>query len=78
VSGGQGANRKWAGVAGVLRSRIADGTYKPGSVPSIGRLGPELGAARSATARAFRTLEDEGLLERVPGIGYIVQAPAPR
>jgi DNA-binding transcriptional regulator YhcF (GntR family) len=39
--------------------------------------GPELGAARNATARAFRTLEDEGLLERVPGIGYIVQAPAP-
>jgi DNA-binding GntR family transcriptional regulator len=72
---GQDANRKWTGVAGVLRGRIANGTLKPGSRPSIGRLGPELGVARKATARAFRQLEDEGLLERQPGIGYVVLPP---
>jgi DNA-binding transcriptional regulator YhcF (GntR family) len=71
---GQEPNRKWPGVADVLRGRIANGTLKPGSRPSIRRLGHELGVARKATARAFRALEDEGLLERVPGIGYLVTA----
>jgi GntR family transcriptional regulator len=71
---GSGQNRKWPEVADVVRGRIAAGTYKPGSRPSIGRLCPELGVGRNTAARAFRALEDEGLLKREPGTGYTVLA----
>lgn len=71
---GQEPNRKWPGVAGIVRGRIADGTCKPGSRPSIGRLCLELGVGRNTASRALRALEDEGLLKREPGLGYTVLA----
>jgi DNA-binding GntR family transcriptional regulator len=67
-------NRRWPEVAGTVRERIAGGTLEPGSVPSIARLCPELGVGRKTAARALSALEDEGLLERRPGIGYVVRA----
>ena len=67
-------NRKWPEAAGVLRGRIEDGTLKPGAAAAIGPLCPELGVGRRTAARALSALEDEGLLERLPGIGYVVTA----
>jgi DNA-binding GntR family transcriptional regulator len=74
AGGGGPRNIKWPRAAAVLRGRIRDGSLKPGSRPSIGRLGPELGVSRKTAARAFRALEDEGLLKREPGTGYTVTA----
>jgi len=70
-----GQGRRWTEVvADALRERIGNGDLKPGSRPSIGRLCPELGVSRKTAALAFRALEAEGLLERLPGIGYVVLA----
>jgi DNA-binding GntR family transcriptional regulator len=40
--------------------------------PSITTLSQEYGHARQTCAKALRTLEDEGLLTRIPGLGYYV------
>jgi DNA-binding GntR family transcriptional regulator len=40
--------------------------------PSITSLCQELGHARQTCAKALRILEDEGLVNRVPGLGYFV------
>jgi DNA-binding GntR family transcriptional regulator len=61
---------RWEGATAALRGRI--GTMEPGSVPSITRQCPVLGVSRRTAALAFRALEAEGLLKRVPGIGYVV------
>jgi DNA-binding GntR family transcriptional regulator len=51
--------------------------------PSITTLSQQYGHARQTCAKALRTLEDEGLLTRVPGLGYYVtrtsepESPAP-
>ena len=46
---------------------------KPGQpVPSITTLTQDHGVARSTAAKALRLLESEGLVHRVPGLGYYV------
>lgn len=75
-------NLKWPRVAEEVRGRIADGTLKPGAVASIAVIGPELGVKRKTVAKALVSLEAEGLLERRPGVGYVVlgqpgRQPAP-
>jgi len=40
--------------------------------PSITTLSQQYGHARQTCAKALRTLEDEGLLTRIPGLGYYV------
>ena len=70
-------NRKWPQAADALRRRIEDGTLQPGAAAVLGRLGPELGMSRRTAARALSVLEGEGLVERRPGIGYVVTAPGP-
>jgi len=40
--------------------------------PSITPLSQQYGHARQTCAKALRTLEDEGLLTRIPGLGYYV------
>ena len=42
------------------------------SAPSIAFLSQEHGHARPTCSRALRMLEDEGLLTRIPGLGYYV------
>lgn len=68
-------NLKWPAVAGAVRDRIADGTLKPGAVASIGRLAPEFRVSRDTAARALAALEADGVLSRVPGVGYVVLEP---
>lgn len=56
-----------------LRRQITDGTLRTGMpVPSITTLAKNTGHARQTCAKALRTLEGEGLLHRVPGLGYYV------
>jgi DNA-binding transcriptional MocR family regulator len=50
-----------------------DGTLEPGQpAPSITRLSQEHGHARPTCSKALRILEGEGLLTRIPGLGYYV------
>ncbi len=53
--------------------QIQDGTLAPGDpVPSITTLTQEHGIARATAGKALRVLETEGLVYRVPGLGYYV------
>ena len=61
-------------IAQILRQEIARGRYKTGQpVPSITTLVQEYGVARATAAKGLRMLEDEGLIFRVPGLGYFVR-----
>ena len=67
--------RAYVRIAGMLREMISSQALPPGSpAPSITRLCREHGHARQTCGRAMRLLEDEGLLYRVPGLGYYVKA----
>lgn len=75
--------RAYIRLAHRLRRQVLDGTLAPGSpVPSITTLSQQYGHARQTCSRAMRLLEDDGLLFRVPGLGYHVtrdaQAPGER
>jgi GntR family transcriptional regulator len=68
--------RRYVRLAAMLRQRIHDGTLPPGSpVPSITALTEELGWGRQTGGRALQLLEREGLVFRVPGLGYHVASP---
>jgi DNA-binding GntR family transcriptional regulator len=65
--------RAYIRLAAILRKEIADGTLATGMpTPSITTLSQRYGHARQTCAKALRLLEDEGLLTRVPGLGYYV------
>ena len=69
--------RKYMQLANMLRQNIHDGTLAPGDrVPSITDLSAERGWARQTCAQALHALEDEGLLQLVPGLGYHIANPA--
>jgi len=60
-------------LAALIRQQIGDGTLQPGRpAPSITSLSQEHGHARQTCSKALRILEDEGLLARIPGLGYYV------
>jgi DNA-binding GntR family transcriptional regulator len=42
-------------------------------VPSITTLSQEYGVTRKTAGHALRVLEDDGLIYRVPGLGYYVR-----
>jgi DNA-binding GntR family transcriptional regulator len=65
--------RAYVRVAGMLRDMIHSQVLPAGSpAPTITRLCREHGHARQTCGRAMRLLEGEGLLHRVPGLGYFV------
>jgi DNA-binding GntR family transcriptional regulator len=67
--------RAYVRLAAMLRQQIADGALKPGRpAPSLTRLSYVHGYARPTCAKALRMLEGEGLLTRIPGLGYYVAA----
>jgi DNA-binding GntR family transcriptional regulator len=60
-------------IAAIVRQGLEEGRWRTGDpVPSITTLSQEHGVARQTAAKALRLLEDEGLLTRVPGLGYYV------
>jgi GntR family transcriptional regulator len=80
TAGGQHDDpRAYMRLASLLRQQISDGTLRPGQpTPSITTLTQEHGIARQTAAKALRLLEAEGLVYRVPGLGYYVTGSAGR
>jgi DNA-binding GntR family transcriptional regulator len=65
--------RAYVRIADVLRQQITAGLLKTGQpVPSITTLTQDHGVARQTAAKALQVLESEGLVYRVPGLGYYV------
>ena len=67
--------RAYQRLAARIRRQISDGTLEPSRpAPSITSLSQEYGHARQTCSKALRMLEDfEGLLVRIPGLGYYVR-----
>jgi len=66
--------RAYVCIAGILRDEISSGVPPSGSpAPSITTLSREHGHSRQTCAKAVRLLEAEGLLYRIPGLGYYVK-----
>lgn len=64
---------KWRQVAAILKARIADGTYPPGSrVPSVVQLCGEFSIAAVTAQKVMRSLREEGLIRTEPGMGSYV------
>ena len=65
--------RVYRRLAALIRQQIGDGTLQRGqSAPSITSLSQEHGCARQTCSKALRILESEGLVVRIPGLGYYV------
>jgi DNA-binding GntR family transcriptional regulator len=75
MTSGSDDPRAYVRLAALLRGQIESGTLKSGQpTPSITTLSQEHGIARQTAAKALRLLEDEGLVYRVPGLGYYVRS----
>lgn len=60
-------------IATDLRERINSGELQPGdALPSINRIAPEWGCAKTTAAKALNVLKAEGLARGVHGWGTIV------
>ncbi|MCQ4081133.1 GntR family transcriptional regulator [Streptomyces sp. RB6PN25] len=66
-------------IAGALRERIRSGALAAGELlPSELALSAEYGVARNTLRRALAQLEEEGLIESLPGRGRVVRSAAER
>lgn len=64
---------RWRQVAELMRQRIADGTYAPGTrIPSVVQLQEEFGIAGATGQKVHRALRAEGLIYTEPGLGSFV------
>ncbi|MFG2890187.1 GntR family transcriptional regulator [Streptomyces sp. NPDC048248] len=69
---------RWRQVADVIRERIADGTYPPGTrVPSVVEMLEEFGIATTTGQKVHRGLRAEGLIYTEPGMGSFVSKNLP-
>ena len=69
--------RAYMRLAALIREQIASGKLAPGGpLPSIAILRREHGHSRQTVGKAMHVLENEGLIYRVPGLGYYVSAIA--
>lgn len=65
--------RLYLRLAATLRSQIGDGVFARGSrIPAISELCEEYDLSRQTAGKALRLLEGEGVIHRVPGLGYHV------
>jgi GntR family transcriptional regulator len=70
---------KYERLVRVLRSRIEDGTYLPGTLlPSQNDLVREFGVSRPTVIEALRVLRQEGWLDTQTGRGSFVRGRVPR
>jgi len=75
VIGLPGDPRAWVRVARVVLGRIASGELGAGGpAPVRGSLAASLGVSNTTVDRAYRRLAEQGVLCRVPGMGYYVPA----
>jgi GntR family transcriptional regulator len=73
TAAGQPDPRAYMRLASFIREQIADGKLAPGGrLPSIAVLRREQGHSRQTAGKAMRVLADEGIIYRVPGLGYYV------
>jgi len=73
VNLGEADPRSYVRLAAHLRKQILNDDLEPGRpVRSITTLSQEFGHARPTCGKAMRLLKQEGLLIRVPGLGYYV------
>ena len=64
-------------LAALIREQIASGTLAPDRpLPSIAVLRRQHSHSRQTVGKAMRILEGEGLIYRVPGLGYHVSYDA--
>ncbi len=63
--------RAYVRLADLLRDQITPGE----PLPTIGELRRKHGHSRQTVGKALRVLEDEGLIYRVPGLGYYGAVP---
>lgn len=71
--GTEGSPGLYMRLVAIVRQQIIDGKLRPGGpAPSTTFLSQEHRHARPTCSRAMRILEDEGLLTRIPGLGYYV------
>jgi GntR family transcriptional regulator len=74
---GQPDPRAYMRLAALIREQIATGELDPGArLPSIAVLRRDHRHSRQTVGKAMRILEDEGLIYRVPGLGYYVSHDA--
>jgi DNA-binding GntR family transcriptional regulator len=64
--------RAYMRLAAIVRQQIIDGKLRPGGPAPRSPSSQEYGHPRPTCSRALRILEDEGLLTRIPGLGYYV------
>lgn len=65
--------RRYMRLAAAIRAQIADGRLPPEArIPSINILCDEYHLSRQTAGKALRLLEGEGLIRRIPGLGYHV------
>lgn len=65
---------RWKQVYGLIKGRIDDGTYAPGSrLPSVVELLSEFGVATGMGQKVHRALWADGLIVTVPGLGIFVK-----
>ncbi|MFD0774791.1 winged helix-turn-helix domain-containing protein [Streptomonospora algeriensis] len=71
----EGPEPLYSQVAGIVRGRIKDGTYRPNQrVPSESELGDEFDVSRRTVRAAYAILLEEGLIVTSPGRGTFVKA----
>jgi GntR family transcriptional regulator len=69
--------RAYMRLAALIRDQISSGMLAPGGrLPSIAVLRREHAHSRQTVGKAMRVLEDEGLIYRVPGLGYYISQDA--
>jgi GntR family transcriptional regulator len=69
--------RAYMRLAALIRDQIASGTLAPGGqLPSIAVLRRQHSHSRQTVGKAMRILEGEGLIYRVPGLGYYISQRA--
>jgi DNA-binding GntR family transcriptional regulator len=66
--------RRYMRMMDFIRGRIEDGTYKPNElIPPIQEMAEQTGHSRHTISKALRLLQDQGLVERTPGLGYVAR-----
>jgi DNA-binding GntR family transcriptional regulator len=78
ASGGDGADpRAWMRISAALLERISFGQLKPWELlPPRQVLCAEFGCSRSPVTHALTDLARQGVIRRIPGVGYQIQPPA--
>jgi DNA-binding GntR family transcriptional regulator len=67
--------RTYIQIAAAIRGQITSGHLQPGKpIPSITVLAREYGTSRGTAGKAVRLIEREGMIFRVPGLGYHVSS----